>query len=522
MCHCPAPDLWKLTGFGEKTWKAINGPKIRCLRRNKKIGLAGFSVHFSRPSELQQRSDNTTAMSKDEGTELKTILKRNKRVTMLLNDEGSKTTQSSSIGAVRWKLPDESVQPHSSAPTVHSKSNTHSKSSQQHVRQGNLKDLRSLQECVHFINHWKEQVDQVCKQGGTDPGEGTSKAEARSSDRRTERSLEESRKLILEWADELRHFDKLLKETPWESDNHRKQDKDEPKEEGQVRIMEWAKELQKATESCGVQSEELGKVLRLLGIKKKRLYKLLPLLEFITWSLLKEDSTTMVSQIWLLAKQKTWKAGKPKYIPNSVWTWICSAAADVILDPMTNHPWLHLSDDQRKVQESISESDPPNSSHRFDSWPCVLAWEGYSHGRHYWEVDIANNGYWRVGLTSANSERKGNFPMTPKQGYWVLWRSTHNFYACTKPETQLPLGVIPRRLGVYLDYEEGQISFYNAETKSHIYTFTGDFREKLYPLFAPMDGRTLMTVIKPNKISAIMEKSPDKARKVALDDSTEP
>ncbi|MEQ2194149.1 hypothetical protein XENOCAPTIV_024431, partial [Xenoophorus captivus] len=392
-------------------------------------------------------------------------------VSMLLNDEGSKTTQSSSIGAVRWKLPDESVQPHSSAPTVHAKSNTHSKSSQQHVRQGNLKDLRSLQECVHFINHWKEQVDQVCK-----------------------RSLEESRKLILEWADELHHFDK---------------DKDEPKEEGQVRIMEWAKELQKATESCGVQSEELGKVLRLLGIKKKRLYKLLPLLEFITWSLLKEDSTVRNMTYEVPVK------------PFGRLILVFSLTADVILDPMTNHPWLHLSDDQRKVQESISESDPPNSSQRFDSWPCVLGWEGYSHGHHYWEVDIANNGYWRVGLTTANSERKGNFPMTPKQGYWVLWRSTHNFYACTKPETQLPLGVIPRRLGVYLDYEEGQISFYNAETKSHIYTFTGDFREKLYPLFAPMDGRTLMTVIKPNKISAIMEKSPDKTRKVALDDSIE-
>lgn len=42
-------------------------------------------------------------------------------------------------------------------------------------------------------------------------------------------------------------------------------------------------------QNCGVQSEELGKVLRLLGLKKKRLVNVLPLLEFITWSLLKED-----------------------------------------------------------------------------------------------------------------------------------------------------------------------------------------------------------------------------------------
>ncbi|XP_015234985.1 PREDICTED: nuclear factor 7, brain-like [Cyprinodon variegatus] len=452
-------------------------------------------------------------MNKDEGTELKTILKQNKRVQLMLNDEGSNTTQSSSIGAVRWKVTDESVQPHSSAPTVHAKTGTN-RNPQHLARQGNLKELRSLQECVEFIHHWKEQVDQVCK-GGTDTGEGTSKAETKSSDRRTERSLEESRKLILEWADELRHVDKFLMETPWKSDH---QKKEEPKDEGQVRLMEWAKELQRATESCGVESEELGKVLRMLGVKKKRLFKLLPLLEFITWSLLKDDSSTMVCQIWLLAKQRTWKAGIPRYIPNTVWSWICSAAADVLLDPMTNHPWLQLSDDQRRVQEGLTESDPPYSSQRFDSCPCVLGSEGYSYGRHYWEVDIANKGYWRVGLTTADSKRKGNFPMTPKKGYWVLWRSTNHFYACTKPETELPISLLPRRLGVYLDYEEGQVSFYNVETKSHIFTFTANFRDKVYPLFAPMDGRTLITIINPNEISESTEKSTGKARKVAFND----
>lgn len=179
-----------------------------------------------------------------------------------------------------------------------------------------------------------------------------------------------------------------------------------------------------------------------------------------------------------------------------------SVSADVILDPMTNHPWLHLSDDHRRVQEGISESDLPRSSQRFDTWPCVLGWEGYSSGRHYWEVDIANKGYWRIGMTAADSKRQGKIPMIPKKGYWTLWRSTHNFYACTKPETQLPVGLVPRRMGIYLDYEEGQISFYNAETKSHIYTFTGNFKGKLYPLFSPMDGRTLMTIVQPQKISS--------------------
>ncbi|XP_026153649.1 nuclear factor 7, ovary isoform X2 [Mastacembelus armatus] len=434
--------------------------------------------------------------------EMKSILKTDKKVNLLLKVEGSSTTQSSSIGAVRWTLPEESIQSHSSAPSRPANTNNLTKHSQQHPRQNSLKDLRSLQECVQFIQRWKEQVDQVCK-GGSDPLEGTSKEEPQRLDARTERSLEECRKLILEWADERHHVDELLKETPRQSESQeleKKEDAD-PGEQAQLRIMGWAKELQYATERCGVQSDELGKVLRLLCLKNKQLGNLLPLLEFITWSLLKEDSPMMVSQLWLLAKQRTWKAGIPRYIPNSVWSWICSAAADVVLDPVTNHPWLQLSDDQRMVQEGLSACDMPSSSQRFDIWPCVLGWEGYSSGRHYWEVVIANNGYWRVGVTTADSKRHGRFHMTPKHGYWALWRSTHQFYACTKPETPLPLSLVPRRIGIYLDYKEGQISFYNTETKSHIYTFTGTFKGKLYPLFAPLDGRTLMKIIPPHKIS---------------------
>nr|XP_040036912.1 zinc-binding protein A33 isoform X1 [Gasterosteus aculeatus aculeatus] len=423
---------------------------------------------------------------------IKSILKTTKRVDAL--KLGENATRSSSIGAVRWTLPEEDVQIHSSAPSR--ATNNLAKRSQQHPRQVGLKDLRSLQECVQFIHHWKKQVDQVCK-SGDDPDEGPSGKEPQRSDSRSERSLEESRILILEWADELHHVDEFLREKPRSSESKEKENKeDDDNEEAEQRIMDWAKELQKATESCGVESDELGKVLRQLGLKKKRLVNLLPLLEFITWSLLEEDSTKMVPQLWLLAKQRTWTAGTPRYIPNSVWSWIRSAAADVVLDPLTNHPWLQLSEDQRGVQEGPSKAELPPGPQRFDGWPCALGWEGYGGGRHFWEVDVAKNGYWRVGLTTAGSKRHGRFPMTPEQGYWVLWRSANHFYACAKPEAQLPVAMAPRRMGIYLDYAEGQISFYNAETKSHIYTFTGNFRGKLYPVFAPLDGRTRLVIQK--------------------------
>lgn len=168
---------------------------------------------------------------------------------------------------------------------------------------------------------------------------------------------------------------------------------------------------------------------------------------------------------------------------------------------MTAHPWLLISEDQKKVQEGPEEVDLPYSPQRFDNWPCVLGWTGYTKGRSYWEVDLANNGYWRVGVTGASSKRHGRFPMKPSKGYWTLWRSTRQFYACTDPETPLPLTLVPKKIGIYIDYEEGQISFYNVENKSNIFTFTGHFRGKLYPLFAPLDGRTVMTLSCPENNS---------------------
>ncbi|KAJ8416665.1 hypothetical protein AAFF_G00325430 [Aldrovandia affinis] len=442
------------------------------------------------------------SQSSETKSKMKGILKERTLKLHFSKLQSESATQSNSIGAVHWPPPKKNLQANSSAPSNPFKSPT-SSIRPQHVRQQGLQDLRSLQECVRFINHWKEEVVLVCK-SGTDLGEGTSKGEttlAPNADRRTERSLEESRKLILQWADELKSVDMLFKHCPWRDEikeTESKDDSEDYNEMVQQRIIEWAKELHSVSESCGVPGEELAQMLRMLGLRKKRLVNLLPLLEFITWSLLKEDSKDVVPQLWLSAKQRTWNAGTRRYIPNKVWNWICSAAADVTLDPMTNHPWLLLSDDRKKVQEAHSEMDVAPSTQRFDVWPCVLGWEGFSSGRHYWEVDLAKDGYWRVGLTTATSKRRGRFPMTPSQGYWTLWRSTRQFYACTKPEMSLPMGLVPRKLGVYLDYEEGQISFYNVENKSHIYTFSDTFKGKLYPLFAPLDGRTLMTISSPN------------------------
>ncbi|XP_042591360.1 E3 ubiquitin-protein ligase TRIM39-like [Cyprinus carpio] len=464
-----------------------------------KLGLREHQRSVS-PETLSAHLPPQHFIMGEQANTLKSILKDNSMA------RNMPQKQSNSVGVVRWTLSEKDIQVHSSAPTSPFKNSSgFSTRSQQRQRQQGLNDLRSLDECIRFINHWKQQVAQVCK-NEDDPGEGCSSQAERQIDPRTERSLEECHKLILQWASELQSVDKLSKKNPWmkeriveEEEEDTKEDKDQS--EGVQKITNWAKEIKSVSESSGMLGDELARLLRLLGLKKKKLVSLMPLLEFITWSLLKEDSKGMVPHLWLSAKQRTWKAGMPRYIPNSVWNWIVSAGADVTLDPMTNQAWLQLSDDHKKVQEGLTEASLPYSPQRFDSLPCVLGWEGYMSGHHYWEVEFANNGYWKVGVTTTSSKRHGRFPMNPSTGYWVLWRSTRQFFACTNPETALPLLLVPQRMGIYIDYEEGQISFYNAENKSHIYTFTGHFREKLYPFFALLDGRGVITVWSPKEHS---------------------
>nr|XP_009938680.1 PREDICTED: tripartite motif-containing protein 58-like [Opisthocomus hoazin] len=80
--------------------------------------------------------------------------------------------------------------------------------------------------------------------------------------------------------------------------------------------------------------------------------------------------------------------------------------------------------------------------------------------------------------------RKGNVLFSPNNGYWVLrLQNGGNYEALTAPVSPLTLSVRPRCVGIFLDYEAGEISFYNVSDRSHIYTFTDKFFGNLRPLF---------------------------------------
>ncbi|MGH0149669.1 UNVERIFIED_CONTAM: hypothetical protein FKN15_015788 [Acipenser sinensis] len=176
-----------------------------------------------------------------------------------------------------------------------------------------------------------------------------------------------------------------------------------------------------------------------------------------------------------------------------VWKGILAASVDVTLDPDTVYPELILAAEVKQVRWGKKWQDLPDNPERFDGRRCVLGREGFTSGRHYWQVQVGGNTDWRLGVSRKSAPRKGKFSMTPQQGYWTVEWSGYVFTALTDPQTILPLSLEIQKLGVYLDYEEGQLSFYNVETRSHIYTFTDmEFNpnEKLYPFFWTWDEKT--------------------------------
>ncbi|XP_029932418.1 E3 ubiquitin-protein ligase TRIM39-like [Myripristis murdjan] len=162
-------------------------------------------------------------------------------------------------------------------------------------------------------------------------------------------------------------------------------------------------------------------------------------------------------------------------------------AADVHLDPWTANPWLLLSEDGRQVWDGEAEQKLLDLPQRFDTAPCVLATKGFSTGRHYWEVYVGDKTAWDLGVARQSVNRKGLVTLSPEDGYWAIClRKGSEYRACAGQAVMLCLSQRPQVVGVFVDYEDGTVSFYDAEARSHIYSFTNfHFTETMFPLFNP-------------------------------------
>ncbi|CAM4637129.1 unnamed protein product [Lepidochelys olivacea] len=160
-------------------------------------------------------------------------------------------------------------------------------------------------------------------------------------------------------------------------------------------------------------------------------------------------------------------------------------AVDVTLDPDTANPYLVLSGDRKRVSDGDTRQDLPDNPERFDYCVSVLGAEGFAGGRHYWEVGVGDKTRWILGVCRESVRRKGRVALSPGNGYWAVWQWYGGYKALTSPPTPLPVSIRPSRVGIFLDYEAGEVSFYNVTDGSHLFTFTDTFFGTLRPYFCP-------------------------------------
>ncbi|XP_071199386.1 NLR family CARD domain-containing protein 3-like [Salvelinus alpinus] len=175
--------------------------------------------------------------------------------------------------------------------------------------------------------------------------------------------------------------------------------------------------------------------------------------------------------------ENTMKPGLRKYV------------CDLTLDPNTVNRYLSLSEENRKVTCRREEQPYPDHPERFEDCRQVLCSEGLT-GRCYWEVEWSGIMGADIGVTYKGINRIGgvkdckigcnnkSWSLSCYDDRYIAW---HNNNLTT-------IDVLPsnsHRVGVYLDWPAGTLSFYRAssDTLTHLITFTSTFIEPLYPGF---------------------------------------
>ncbi|XP_068443104.1 E3 ubiquitin-protein ligase TRIM11-like [Clinocottus analis] len=183
-----------------------------------------------------------------------------------------------------------------------------------------------------------------------------------------------------------------------------------------------------------------------------------------------------------------------KKLQEAQWLHILQYAVDVTLDPDTAHPDLIVSDDGKRVHDSDVTHEVSDNPKRFDRYGCVLGKQNFSSGRFYYDVQVKGKTDWVLGVAKESVDRKGDLKLNPDYGIWSLEHvdGDHYFQFSSEPY-RLPVKDKPEKVGIFVDFEEDLVSFYNVDSAALIYSFTGcSFTERLHPFFCPYDSIPLI------------------------------
>ncbi|KAI4880198.1 hypothetical protein NFI96_003826 [Prochilodus magdalenae] len=185
-------------------------------------------------------------------------------------------------------------------------------------------------------------------------------------------------------------------------------------------------------------------------------------------------------------EEDTERAGETQQLNPTEWDQVKEFKEDLTIDPEETPRFFRVTHGGKRVTCTQPKEDPEAETQKI----FTLCREKFSSGKHYWEVKIREKTQekksWYVGVASENAERVFRIPLTPANGLWVLcYEEEHGVHVRDVP---VPLPHISDELttvGVFLDCDEHTLSFYNADTKSHLHTLTNLTLIPLRPLISP-------------------------------------
>ncbi|XP_037606998.1 zinc-binding protein A33-like [Sebastes umbrosus] len=148
----------------------------------------------------------------------------------------------------------------------------------------------------------------------------------------------------------------------------------------------------------------------------------------------------------------------------------------VILDPNTGSRTLTISEHMTRSSNSAESQPLPDNPERLRSTD-VLGSEGFSSGKHSWDVEVG--GYWAVGVAAEGNNDRNIWGIYMCPCNDILRERTPEDYMKVVSEDSFP-----QTVRVQLDYDQGILSFFDIDRKTPVHTIKHTFTETVFPYFS--------------------------------------
>ncbi|XP_008302886.1 E3 ubiquitin-protein ligase TRIM39-like [Stegastes partitus] len=153
-------------------------------------------------------------------------------------------------------------------------------------------------------------------------------------------------------------------------------------------------------------------------------------------------------------------------------------AVNVTLDTFSACSRLMVSEEGKQLAFRKSGlCFPALLGRNFEYRPFALATDGFSSGRFYYEVQVSGSKCWLLGVVKESIDRMIVSDPVPEEGGWTLsarYTLFDEVYSANASSGPLPYVLQrPQTVGVFVDYEKGEISFYDVDARTLMYSFTG-------------------------------------------------